>query len=211
MKLFISSLFCMFAVLFASVASADDYGVHNKYDFKLNLGEDTHTDLRVTPEFIFTNNADGFRQAYGRVGPSFRVVPWFTLGVNAFGSLQRSGQDVGAEVQPEFNGRVCSLLTVNDRNRLMFRPLDNATGDRWRYANELKLNLDVKGESFVPFVADELFVTSGNGVNQNRAMAGVGYRWNTNRVDLAYMLRSDAANSVWGQSHFVYLSLFSAR
>jgi hypothetical protein len=212
MKLFITSVACVFAMMIVDIAyAADDYGVHNKYDTKVNLGENTHTDIRVTPEFVFSNNADGFRQAYVRIGPSFRLVEGVTLGVSSFTSLQRAGQDVGVEVQPEFSFRLTNFLTFNDRNRLMYRPLTTVTTDNWKYANELKLNYDVKNNSFVPFVSDELFIASDTGINQNRLIAGCGYRWNTNRVDVGYMLRTEETKSVWANSHFLYVSLFSAR
>lgn len=203
------SALCFTAALtmVGSTAYADDFGAHSKFDIRVNTVE--NLDVRVTPEFIFAEKSGGLRQWNVRVGPSYRLVPWLTLGVNSFVS-QTTSQDIKVEPQVELTPRRGDLV-LNDRNRLGYRPLNSASDERWQYANELKLSWDNKECPWVPFVSDELFISSKSAINQNRVIGGVGYKWNSNRLDVGYMLRSEDGKTGWGQSHFLYVSLNSSR
>lgn len=193
-----------------SVASADDSGVYTKFDFKVGTSV-PNLKVRVTPEFVFTNSADGLRQVVTRVGPSLKLADWVTVGANGFVAETSGRQDVRAEVQPDLKFKLGDFH-FNDRNRLSYRALDSAAGDRVQYANELRVNIEDDKCPVVPFLSEEVFVGSGyGGVTQNRATGGVGYKFTEqSKVDVGYMLRSHNDNTpTWNQDHFLFLALAS--
>ena len=205
------------AFAFAGNAKAsDDVGLYNKNDFKLHMvdfqgvdGSASNFSLRMSPEFSGTRDSNGFRQAVLRGGLSLKLTSWLTLGANGVVLDTFGTQDVRAEVQPDLHVSF-GALQVDDRNRVAYRALDKADGNRWRYDNELKLSLDSKDCHFVPFVSDEIFVnTDQRGLDQNRATVGVGYKFTDNsRVDLGYMVRSvEDTTNTWHQTHFVLVGL----
>jgi hypothetical protein len=162
------------------------------------------------PEFAFTDTAKGLQQSVVRLGPSLKLQDWVTVGLNGYVSETGLKQDVKAEVQPDLKTKL-GMFSINDRNRLGYRALDAAAGDRIQYSNELRVNLEPDGCPFVPFVSEELFVGNGHGVTQNRAIGGVGYKFTEHsKVDVGYLLRSHNDNtSTWNQDHFLFVALAS--
>lgn len=211
-KHLVSLLGFALVMVFGSIASADDYGVHARYDVRTNLSSRNNVDLRLVPELFFTDNSRGLQQMTARFGPTYAPNTWLTLGFNGY-VAQTWNQDVRLEFQPEVGGRLNDYLTVNDRNRLSVRVMDSAVGNRWNYANELRLNLD-HGCDWSPFVSDEVFVglSNSDGISQNRLVLGMNYKLNANNnVDFGYMLRSNNNTTSWSQDHMLVLSVNTNR
>ncbi len=209
-KTFLALVTTLSLLLFGTNAFADDAGVWVKMDAKLNAVEsgDMKFGLRATPEFEFNNTVGGLARTVARGGPTATFAPWFNLTLNGVSTSVGAGQDLRAEIQPELTFRH-EGFKVNDRNRVAYRALDTAAGDRWQYANELKASYTFDDAGCNVFAAYEGYVDLSNGVmNQHRLMVGPGFDWKNGwHTDFGYMFRTMDAGPVWNNSHFLYLLL----
>jgi opacity protein-like surface antigen len=207
-----STILVIAALVFTTTpAFADASGVHNRYDLRIKVLEAPHIDLRLAPELWFSTSTDGLRFSELRAGPSWRAAKWFTFGLNGFAGRTFNGkEDARAEMQPDFTVRPGSFV-FNDRNRIGYRFVDAAAGDRWRYANEVKASYDDPECPWVPFLSDEIQIGSKAGLSENRASAGVGYKWSEGvRTDAGYMLRH-VHGTGWDREHVTILGVSISR
>ncbi len=201
------------ALTVSSLALADNNaGVWAKLDVKseiVKVDQDKALKLRLTPEFAFLDDAGGLKQTVVRGGPNMNVAPWLHLTLNGVSNTVNSKHDVRVEVQPELKAKVKNL-SLNDRNRLAVRAMDNAEHDRWQYANELKGVYSVTSDYGV-FAAYEgyLDVSRWKG-NQHRVLGGLEFAMNkTWTADVGYMFRTSVAGPVWVNDNFLFLQLFN--
>lgn len=168
--------------------------------------------LRVYGEGREAGRFGGLYDSYLRVGPLFWVAPFLFIGVHGTleGTRTAGGCAEGApatcgtyvfefrtELEPNFFGRL-GPFTFNDRNRLEFRWRES--GMRYRYRNQLRVNLQPPRWRVYPFIMDEVLFDFSDGFNQNRATAGVAVdiRPGT-RLDIGYTFRSRQTPATGGQ------------
>lgn len=197
-------------MLVSATAIADSGGGWVKMDAKVPLVkvDENYLNLRLTPELVFLNSAGGLSQTTARAGFHHACANWFSLTLNGVSQTVGTSQDLRPEVQPEFNWDVNSNLAFKDRSRLSYRALDSAVGNRWVYANELKVIVTPDNAPVFPWVAYEGFVDVSNGnMNQHQLRGGLGRKvsdaWTLN---LAYMFRTSKALPEWSNDHFVFVS-----
>lgn len=195
--------------LTASSAFADNTGQWTKLDLKVPVHEfdnGLNLKLRLTPELVFTDDAGGLKQTVFRAGPTASLTSWFNLTINGVSSTTGTKQDVRPEVQPEFKVKFDNL-SFNDRNRFSYRALDNAAGDRWQYANELKAVYSFSKTDYSAFAAYEGYVDLSQGeMNQHRALGGVGVDMSKDwHMDFGYMRRTSASGVHWVNDNFLYV------
>ncbi len=166
----------------------------------------TFTDMRIN------RRSNGLAQSFLRLGPLFYLSNWLFVGVHGtlYADRLPSGafdQEARFEIEPNFFGRI-GVFTWNDRNRFEARFREKET--RYRYRNQLRINLAPKNWRWIPFVWDEvLFDLSGLGFNQNRAEIGIGRQlWPNIRLDAGFMLRSREDAFGWHHDGVLNLSLF---
>jgi hypothetical protein len=151
----------------------------------------------------FVTEDNGYRVPGGgqlvyRAGPIWDLAPWASLALNVSAAADPApggllAADYALELEPTFRTTL-GPLQASYRNRLESRWL--MAGHDWRDRHQLRFNWPLAGSPLMPFVWDELFWDlSGAGINQNRAVAGVGYTMNPRvRLDLGLMLRSNRAS-----------------
>jgi len=169
-------------------------------------------DIRTFADVRINNRSNGLAQSFLRVGPLFYLTSFMFVGLHGtiYADRQPSGkfeQESRFEIEPNFFGRL-GPFTWNDRNRFEFRYRNDET--RYRYRNQLRINLAPKSWKTIPFVWDEVLVDlSGLGFNQNRAEIGLGRQlWPNIRVDAGFMLRSREDATGWKQDGVLNLYLF---
>lgn len=174
--------------------------------------------LRLVTDFRYAERAGGLYQNFLRVGPIWDLHPHLFLAAHVTAMANRSGagayeQEHRLELEPNLRGR-WGLVGYNDRNRLEYRW--GSAGPRWRYRNQLWLNLAPADARWIPFVWDEvLFDLAGTpitGFTQNRASVGIGRMLSdSTRLNLGYVLRSrQTAASTWEHDHIALVNLFFA-
>jgi len=154
----------------------------------------------------------GLHQIFFRTGPLVDVTPWLLLGIHGTVYADRLAtgafdQEARAEIEPNLHRRF-GPFGINDRNRIEYRWRES--GVRYRYRNQLRLTYTPDGARWLPFAWDEVLVDlSGLGLNQNRAMAGVGRTLGPlSRVDVGVMLRSRQETGRWLHDQVLAVSLF---
>lgn len=195
----------------ATSAKADNAGVWTKLDLKIPVHEfdnGMNLKVRLTPEFAFTDDAGGLKQTAVRVGPTFKFNKWFDLTVNGVSADTGIKHDVRPEVQPEFTVKVGDFV-LKDRNRLSYRALDNAAGDRWQYTNEPKIVYNIPSTEFSTFASYEGFLDfQTEKLNQHRLTMGAGYNLDKNwHADLGYMYRTTLAAPSWVKDNFLFIAI----
>ncbi|MDB5099072.1 MAG: hypothetical protein JWM80_3493 [Cyanobacteria bacterium RYN_339] len=152
--------------------------------------------------FRFVTEDNGYRLPGGgqlvyRLGPIWELSPLVSLATNLTtaadpGPGGTSTPDYAVELEPTIHGPL-GPFQASYRNRLESRWL--VPGHDWRDRHMVRLNWPLTGLPLTPYVWNELFVDlSGEGINQNRAVVGVGYAINPKlRLDLGFMLRSTRA------------------
>jgi Protein of unknown function (DUF2490) len=167
-------------------------------------------DIRTFGDVRINNRSNGLAQSFLRVGPLFYLTSFLFVGLHGtiYADRNASGkfdQETRFEIEPNFFGRL-GAFTWNDRNRFEFRYRNDET--RYRYRNQLRINLAPKSWRNIPFVWDEVLVDlSGLGLNQNRAEIGVGRQlWPNIRLDAGFMLRS--REDAKGRQHDGVLNLY---
>jgi len=168
--------------------------------------------LRIFSDVRINGRSEGLAQAFLRVGPLFHVTPWLFVGAHGtlYADRLASGQfaqEARAELEPNLFGRV-GPFTFNDRNRLEYRW--RASGERWRYRNQLRVNYAPPGARWIPFVWNEILIDlSGDGFQQNRAEVGLGrVLGDRNRIDVGYLLRSRHEAGQWHHDHILNVYLY---
>ena len=210
MKKIISLGLLLLAVLLPASASADTAGVWNKWDLKVPVYEVKDGPafrFRATPEFVFTDDAGGLRNTILRGGPNAKFNQWFELTLNGVSSTTGTKQDVRPEVQPELTAKI-GKVTLKDRNRLSYRALNNAAGDRWQYANEAKVILNLPHDCSL-WTSYEGFVDLSQGkMIRHHVMAGPGFDLNSKwHTDVGYLFRPTLVSDSWVNEHFLFLSI----
>jgi Protein of unknown function (DUF2490) len=169
-------------------------------------------DIRTFADVRLNNRSNGLAQSFLRVGPLFYLTNFLFVGVHGtiYADRLPTGvfdQETRFEVEPNFFGRL-GPFTWNDRNRFEFRYRSEET--RYRYRNQLRINLAPKSWRTIPFVWDEVLVElSGLGLNQNRAEIGIGRQLAPNiRLDAGFMIRSREDATGWHQDGVLNLYLF---
>jgi hypothetical protein len=170
------------------------------------------TTLRVWNDARFSGRRDGLHQLFLRVGPLFDLTPWLFVGVHGtvYADHLATGQfeeERRAELEPNLYWR-WGAFTFSDRNRLEYRWRDS--GDGWRYRNQLRINYAPEGQTFIPFVWDEVLVPLfDEGSPQNRLMAGLGVSTTpSTRIEVGYMWRARHEAEEWQHDHIAVLYLF---
>jgi len=212
MRKIISLGLLLLAVLLPTSAFADDAGVWNKWDLKIPVyhpKDGPKFNFRATPEFVFTNDTGGLKTTILRGGPNARLTPWLELTVNGVSSTTGTKQDVRPEVQPEVAFKVGDVV-LKDRNRVSYRALDNAAGDRWQYANEAKVVIQLP-KNYNLWTSYEGFVDISQGkMIRHHLMAGPGFdindKWHT---DIGYLFRPSLISNEWVKEHFLFVSVFN--
>lgn len=172
--------------------------------------------LRLFTDMRFAGRTDGLYDAFFRVGPLFDLAPWLlvavhgtAIGHNVGGMFQ---QELRAELEPWLRFRLASLR-IFDRNRLEVRRFPDDT--RLRYRNMLRLEHDIAGPWLGALSNEVLFDLPSDGFQQNRAFAGVGFRFGPTgqRIELSYMFRSRKVMDAWTHDHaaVLYLILMGQR
>jgi hypothetical protein len=169
-------------------------------------------DWRVFTDVRMNGRNDGLHQSFLRTGPLFFLTDFLFVGLHGtiYADRQASGafaQEGRLEVEPNLFGRIGDF-TVNDRNRGELR--ERATGTRFRYRNQLRVNYAPKNAKWIPFVWDEVLVDlSGMGFHQNRLETGLGRVLGDGaRLDVGYMFRSREEPTGWAHDHILNLYLF---
>ncbi len=169
-------------------------------------------DIRTFADARINGRSNGLAQSFLRVGPLFYLTNYLFVGLHGtiYADRLASGlfdQETRFEVEPNLFGRF-GVFTWNDRNRFEVRFREKET--RYRYRNQLRINLAPKHWRTIPFVWDEVLVDlSGLGLNQNRAEIGIGRQlWPNMRLDAGFMLRSREDASGWHHDGVVNLYLF---
>lgn len=169
-------------------------------------------DFRTFVDVRTNRRSNGLHQSFLRVGPLFYLTDFLFVGLHGtiYADRLASGvfdQEARFEVEPNFFGRL-GVFTWNDRNRFEVRFREEET--RYRYRNQLRINLAPKHWRNIPFIWDEvLFDLSGLGFNQNRFDIGVGRQiWPNTRIDVGFMLRSRQDAKGWHHDGILNLYLF---
>ena len=172
--------------------------------------------LRLFTDFRFAGRTDGLYNSFLRVGPLFDIAPWLLVAVHgtAVGHniADEFQQELRAELEPWLRFQV-GTLRIFDRNRLEVRRFPGDT--RLRYRNLLRLEHDLGGPWLGALSNEALFDLFDGGFQQNRAFAGIGFRFGSagQRIELSYMFRSRRAMDDWTHDHaaVVYLLLMGQR
>lgn len=169
-------------------------------------------DIRTFADVRINRRSDGLAQSFLRVGPLFYLTNFLFVGLHGtiYADKLKSGvfdQEARIELEPNLFGRL-GVFTWNDRNRFEVRFREAET--RYRYRNQLRINLAPKHWRTIPFVWDEVLVDlSGLGLNQNRMEIGVGRQlWPHVRLDAGFMVRSREDASGWQHDGILNLYLF---
>lgn len=194
-------------------ASADNVGNWTKVDIKVpvhKFDEDVNLRFRLVPEFAFTDDAGGLKQTVLRAGPSLKTTKWLTLTLNGVSSTTNAKQDLRPEAQAELYVKFPELsnLRLADRNRGSFRALDTAIHDRWQYANEYKIAVDLGSAPFNAFFSHELFLDfQTERLTQHRLTGGFGhYLSNDWAMEAGYLYRTSHGGPEWVKDHMLFLS-----
>lgn len=173
------------------------------------------TSLRFATEVRYADRMDGLYQSFFRIGPIWDVHPNLSVAAHVTAAALQGAeaafeQEHRLELEPSLRWR-WGLAAFSDRNRLEYRW--GSAGPRWRYRNQLWLNLAAADAQWIPFVWDEVLLdlsgTSPGGFTQNRASLGVGRMLgDTTRLNVSYVLRSrQTAASAWEHDHIALVSL----
>ncbi len=169
-------------------------------------------DIRTFADVRINRRSGGLAQSFLRVGPLFYLTDHLFVGLHGtiYADRLPSGvfdQEARFEIEPNLFGRL-GVFTWNDRNRFEVRFREKET--RYRYRNQLRINLAPPQWRTIPFVWDEVLVDlSGLGLNQNRAEIGVGRQiWPNMRLDVGFMVRSRKDASGWQHDGILNLYLF---
>lgn len=169
-------------------------------------------DFRTFADVRMNRRSDGLAQSFLRVGPLFYLTDFLFVGLHGtiYADKLPSGvfdQEARFEVEPNLFGRL-GVFTWNDRNRFEIRWREKET--RYRYRNQLRINLAPQDWRWIPFVWDEVLVDlSGLGLNQNRANIGIGRQlWPNVRLDVGFMVRSREDASGWQHDGVLNFYLF---
>jgi hypothetical protein len=212
MKKILFALICSVTLLTAP-AYADNVGSWTKLDVKVpvhRFNDDVNLRLRMTPELAFTDDAGGLKQTVFRVGPSLKTAKWLTLTLNGVSSTTNAKQDLRPELQAEFYVKFADLsnLKLSDRNRGSYRTLDSAVHDRWQYANEYKVAVDIPDTKFNTFFSHELFLDfQYEKLTQHRLTGGFGrYLSDDWMMEAGYLYRTSMHSPEWIKDHMLFLA-----
>ncbi len=203
-------------LLLASPARADEeawFWVENRVPvIRTEKPTFPRIDIRTFADVRLNRRSGGLAQSFLRVGPLFYLTNHLFVGLHGtiYADRLPSGnfdQEARIEIEPNLFGRL-GVFTWNDRNRFEVRFRETET--RYRYRNQLRINLAPKHWRTIPFVWDEVLVDlSGLGLNQNRAEIGIGRQlWPTIRLDAGFMLRSRKDATGWQHDGIFNLYLF---
>ncbi|MEB3197634.1 MAG: DUF2490 domain-containing protein [Candidatus Sericytochromatia bacterium] len=153
-----------------------------------------------------------------RAGPLWTLAPWLVVGTQATViSVQATPgnylQEYRLELEPTFLWRT-GPWQFSDRNRLEHRMRWGGSGQtaHLRYRNQLRVAYAPDGASWIPFAWNEpLFEFNGEGLAQNRAEVGIGYRFNADaRLDLGVMWRARSQANAWEHDGILNAYLYLA-
>jgi hypothetical protein len=166
---------------------------------------------RVIAVNFFGERFPGLGQSLFRAGPIWNPHSNVSLAFNVVTGVEQDrpgnyAQQLRAELEPTVRWSLWGVA-FNDRNRLEHRW--SASGQRWRYRNQLRASLPALGWDWTPYVSNEVFYDlTASAFNQDRLIVGLSRDLSKEvRMDASYVVRFRLTEPDWERDHALSLSL----
>lgn len=192
-------IFCNFAHAYDD----GDFQVWNTDTEEFKIGKDSK--LAFEEEFRWGDNANEFFYQHYDVGVFYGLNKYLNLGGGYRHVYELRKGKFKLENEPYATATLTLSkegFTFDSRNRFEYRHFDYQD-DSWRYRNKftLKLPWKITRIELQPYLADEIFIGFGSGINQfnqNRLSSGFGMNVTKNlKAEIYYMLISVKGSDKW--------------